>query len=140
MISEESKKTILEFWKAREPGISYPPASEKQIEDFEGVCRAIPEDYRWFLLNCGGGVIGSEWVDSIDELHSTHTKFDEECAIENGWTIGNSFIIGWDGSGSPIAIDPEGKIIVEWEADSEVYQLASSLEEWLLNGLVPSNG
>ncbi|WP_076459878.1 SMI1/KNR4 family protein [Marinobacterium stanieri] len=78
MISEESKKIILEIWKAREPGISYPPASKEQIEDFEDVCREVPEDYKWFLLNCGGGVIGSEWVDGIDELHSTHTKFDEE--------------------------------------------------------------
>ncbi|WP_431685822.1 SMI1/KNR4 family protein [Hahella sp. NBU794] len=140
MISEESKKIILDLWAAREPDITYPAASKSQIEEFEVACREIPEDYKWFLLNCGGGVIGSEWVDRIDELHSTHIKFDEECATENGWTIGNCFIIGWDGSGSPIAIDPDGRIIVEWEADSEIYQLASSLEEWLLNGLAPSNG
>lgn len=135
MISEESKKRILEFWKARDPGISYPAVSEEKIKDFEEVCREIPEDYKWFLLNCGGGVIGSEWVDEIDELSETHKKFDQECAIENGWTIGHCFIIGWDGSGSPIAIDPEGRVIVEWEADSGVYQLAPSLEKWLLDGL-----
>ena len=135
MISKVSKDRILKLWKAREPGISYPPATKDEIADFENVCKDIPEDYKWFLLNCGGGVIGAEWTDSIDELHSTHTKFDEECAMNNGWTIGDSFIIGWDGSGSPIAINSKGNIIVEWESDGKVYELAPSIEKWLLTNL-----
>ncbi len=140
MISQESKIRILELWEARESGIKYPPANENEITGFELACKKIPEDYKWFLLNCGGGVVASEWIDGVHELASTHSKFDEECAIENGWTSGNCFIIGWDGSGSPIAIDPEGKVIVEWEADGGIYQLAPSLEYCLLNGLVPNNG
>ncbi len=136
MISKESKDLILKLWKSREPGISYPPASEGAIADFEDVFKIVPEDYRWFLLNCGGGVIGSEWVEGIDELFSTHTKFNEECALEHGWTIKDSFIIGWDGSGSPIAIDRKGKIVVESEDDGKIYELAPTLEYWLLDNLV----
>lgn len=140
MIREQSKKRILELWKSRNADLSYPPASEQQIEEFENECLKIPEDYRWFLLNCGGGLVASEWVDAIDELYATHIRFNQECTEGKSWTISDCFVIGWDSSGSPIAIDKGGNIVVQWEADREIYQLASSLESWLLDSLIPSNG
>ncbi len=139
MISEENKKKIIELWQAREPGLSYPVAKDEEIKDFEECCREIPEDYLWFLKNCGGGVVGSEWVDGIDDLHSTHTKFDDECAIPNGYTIKDSFIVGWDGAGNPMAISPEGKIIVQWHDSGDIEVLSESFENWLLSGLGVDN-
>ena len=135
MISPENQKKIVAVWKAREAGLSYPPATDIEIADFIDCCREIPEDYLWFLKNCGGGVVGAEWIDGIDSLHGTHTKFDEECAIPNGYTIKESFVIGWDGAGNPIAISPEGKLIVQWHDSRTIEMLAPSFESWLLKGL-----
>ena len=140
MINEISKKIILDSWAARDSCISYPLATQNEISDFECSFGEIPEDYKWFLTNCGGGVVCSEWLEKIDELEAAHIKFKNECEIENGWSTGHCFIIGWDGSGSPISIAPDGRILVEWEADREVYQVASSLEKWLLEDIEKING
>jgi hypothetical protein len=135
MISDDSKKAILEHWALRPPGISYAPASEAELQDFEGIHGKIPDDFRWFLQSCGSGVIGSEWIDGIDNLYSSHTKFHSEAQIPNGWKTSEMFIIGWDGCGSPIGIMPVGTVVVEYPNLDGVHCLALSLEEFILKGI-----
>lgn len=54
------------------------PATEQQLSTFEANYGAIPDDYRWFLLCYGGGVVGSERLDDIVELADSHAKFSRE--------------------------------------------------------------
>jgi hypothetical protein len=85
---------------------------------------------------CGGGTVGSEWVDGIKELDRTHEKFLEESTGPNGWTMTEVFVIGWDGSGNPFGIHREsGRILVEDHNCGGVHELAPSLAVFLLEGL-----
>lgn len=135
MISEVSKKAILELWARRPVGISYPPASEADLVDFEGIHGKIPDDFRWFLKHCGSGVIGSEWIDGIDDLYSSHSKFYSETQIPNGWKTSELFIIGWDGSGNPIGLMPDGQVVVEDHNFGGVHRLSETLEDFILTGI-----
>lgn len=112
------------------------PASEEEIEEFEAQFGEIPRALKWFLEQCGGGIIGSEYVDDIRELFITHQKYRQESQLEQGWTMKNVFVIGWDGSGNPYGIDTvTGKIVVEDHDFSGVHEVAESLGEFLLRGL-----
>ena len=97
----------------------------------------IPSDFRWFWMHCGGGTIGSEWVDGIDELADTHAKFNAESQIENGWTMDGVFVIGWDGSGNPFDIETSsGRILVEDHHFGGIHEMALSFEAFLERGLL----
>jgi hypothetical protein len=76
------------------------PASEEALLAHERQFGPIPSDYRWFLKACGGGVIGSERVNDLTELPSTHAKFKRE-----PWTMKDVYVIGWDGAGNPFGIE-----------------------------------
>ena len=92
-----------------------PPATAEQLQAFEEQHSPIPDSYRWYLLECGGGVVGSEGVDSIDELSATHKKFKQD-----GWTMSGVFVIGWDGAGNPFGIElSTGRVLVEDHKTSE---------------------
>lgn len=90
------------------------PASEPDLLRFEQEFEAtIPEDYRWYLSECGGGVIGREWIDGIEQLAESHRRF-REGAKGGLYSLENFFIVGWDGSGNPCGFDLEnGKILTE---------------------------
>ena len=135
MISSDNKKAIKKIWYSREGDLSNSISNDDDIANFIKTFGEIPDDYVWFLKTCGGGVVGSEWIDSISELHSSHEKFIEECKFSNGYTIGESFIIGWDGGGNPIAIQSDGKVITQWHDSGKIDVLAESFEKWLLIGL-----
>jgi hypothetical protein len=135
VISDTSKLTILDRWQKREAGISYRPASEMELFDFESIHGPIPEDFRWFLQYCGSGVIGSEWIDGIDDLYSSHTKFHVECQHPQGWKTREMFIIGWDGSGNPIGIMPNGTVVTEDHNFGGLHTLSPTLEAFILAGL-----
>jgi hypothetical protein len=62
-------------------------ATASELNTFESKFGPIPFDFRWFLMHCGGGTVGSEWVDGIDELAGTQQKFKAESDINNGWTM-----------------------------------------------------
>ena len=66
MNPEEERKVKLAH-DALPEGCRSDPATEEQLAKFEAQFEPIPLDYRWYLLNCGGGVIGSEWIDGIDD-------------------------------------------------------------------------
>lgn len=92
----------------------------------------MPLEYRQFLLLGGGGIVGSESLDGIEQLAVSHAKFAKERG-PNGWRS-SMFLIGWDGSGAPIGIDRGGAVVVECEGGS-VINLAASFESFLSNSL-----
>jgi hypothetical protein len=102
------------------------------VTAFESDFEPIPDDYRWFLPECGGGTVGSEWVNGIAELPDTHRKFRAESARENGWSMRGVFVIGWDGSGNPFGIETStGKILVEDHDFGGVHEMAESFGAFL---------
>ena len=112
----------------------YAPATEKQLREFEAIFGPIPGDYRWYLAHCGGGVIGSEWVDGIDELPASHRKFRAECG-PGGWSMRDVFVIGWDGRGNPFGIHRStGKLLVEDHDFGGVHEVAESFEAFVIRG------
>jgi hypothetical protein len=136
MMHPTSRALILELWLARPDEIRYAPATEDALGFFEKEFGPIPEDFRWFLAACGGGVVGSEWIDGIEQLAGSHRKHLGE-KKPDGWRA-NFFLIGWDGAGQPFGIDrATGEIVVEPEgSDTEVERLSPSIEAFLLKGLI----
>src|SRR5690242_7035902 len=115
-MDDELRLAIVVAHSALPQGCRSPPATESQLETFEREFGAIPEEFRWYLSTCGGGVCGPEWLDDINELAQTHRKFNAECVGPRGWTwtMRGVFIIGWDGGGNPFGIErSSGRIIVE---------------------------
>lgn len=111
-------------------------ASEAAIRAFEAEFESIPSVYREFLIDVGGGTIGSERVDGIDELPATHRKFRRESALPNGWTMKDVFVIGWDGAGNPMVIDrATGRVLVEDHHFGGVHEISESFEQFLTRGL-----
>ena len=123
-MTSELKSKIVDLWKIRPDGIRCSPASEADLQNFETEHYKIPDDYRWFLAKCGSGVVGSEWLDGIDDLFSSHAKFQKESSLPEGWKTPDLFLIGWDGLGSPIGVLPDGFVVVEHPNISEVEVLA----------------
>lgn len=110
-MNPNEQQEIISAHNALPDGCKFDRATDKQLADFEAEFGTIPSDYRWYLLSCGGGVIGSEWVDGINELRETHNKFRQERDAGN-WTLQNFFPIGWDGAGNPFGFDLDSGAIV----------------------------
>ena len=133
MISAETKRRIQAHVDELPEGVRSGPATEEELCEFESRYGQIPEDYRWFLLNCGGGVVGSEWLDDIATLARTHDKFSSEIGPPRGWLIRGVFVIGWDGSGNPFGIEiSTGRVVVEDHNFGGIHELAASFEQFLL--------
>jgi hypothetical protein len=77
------------------------PASEAELQPFEAAFVPIPPEFRCFLSACGGGPVGTEWVDRIAKLEASDRKFRLDWDPQRGWSITDVFIIGWDGGGNP---------------------------------------
>lgn len=127
-----NRRLIRALWDGRPQDIRSPPASEATLREFEAQFSTIPEDFRWFLAECGGGVVGSEWVDDIERLAASHRKYEQERGA--GHRRSNIFVIGWDGGGQPFGLDPLTHAVVI-DADGETRQLSPSIEHFLLRGL-----
>jgi len=136
-MNHAAKMQILEAFARLPTGMRCPPADSERLIKFEKVYGSIPEDYRWYLLDCGGGVVGSEWVDGIDELFLSHARFRKESGPPHGWTMRDVFMIGWDGAGNPYGIhQSSGKILVEDHNFPGIYEMARSFEALLTKGLL----
>lgn len=137
MMHPTSRSLILKLWSARPEEIRSVPATEDALNTFEKEFGAIPEDFRWFLAACGGGVVGGEWVDGVEQLAKSHRKHFRDRSADNGWKA-SFFIIGWDGTGQPFGIDrATGEVVTEPEgSDGEVDRLSPSIEAFLLKGLI----
>lgn len=125
---------LLLAWKQLPESIRYQPATLPQIDEFESEYGPIPPTYREFLLQFGGGAVGGEWLDGVDQLSTTHAKFRREHG-PRGWQLEDAFVIGWDGAGNPLAIDRTGAVVVEDHNFGGVHQLASSLMAYMAKGL-----
>lgn len=131
-----SRQRVLAAWSKQLEDIRHPPATEEEIGQFEREYGPIPDDFRWFLQTCGGGVVGSEWVDNIHQLSTTHAKYRAESFPEDGWTMQGVFIIGWDGGGNPFGIDATtGKVLVEDHTFGGIHEMAPSFEQLLIQGI-----
>ena len=136
-MNESKRKLFATAFAALPDGCKNDVATEAQLEEFESTFGAIPDDFRWFLIHCGGGTIGSEWVDGIDELPNTHRKFKEESNIAHGWTMDGVFVIGWDGAGNPFGIETAtGRILVEDHNFGGTHEMSPSFESFLERGLL----
>ncbi|KAA3653149.1 MAG: SMI1/KNR4 family protein [Proteobacteria bacterium] len=134
-MSIHSLTPLLAAWQARPKEIRYACASESELLNFEAKHEAIPLEFRFLLANFGGGAIGTEWVDGIEQLGETHMKFKAESGL-NGWSLKDTFIIGWDGCGNPFGIHlPTRAIVTEDHNFGDVHEIASSFEAFLRNGL-----
>jgi hypothetical protein len=117
MLSLDAKRKIQEHIAAMPESLRREPATEQELREFEAGYGQIPEDYRWFLLTCGGGHFGSEEVDDIIELAKSH-------------------VIGWDGFANPFGIETStGRVVVEDHNFGGIHELAPSLEEFMLRGV-----
>jgi hypothetical protein len=136
-MNESKLKQLADAFAALPDGCKYAIATEDKLDEFESTFGAIPDDLRWFLIHCGGGTVGSEWVDGIDELPKTHRKFNAESAIVNGWTMENVFVIGWDGAGNPFGIETAtGRMLVEDHNFGGIHEMSPSFEAFLERGLL----
>lgn len=122
---------ILGAHSALPEGCRYPPASVEALAAFESQFGPIPPDYRWYLAACGGGVIGSEWIDSIKELPETHRRVRE--GQQHGlYTLREFFPVGWDGGGNPYGFDLQsGKIVTEDHNFGGIHVVAESFFDLL---------
>jgi hypothetical protein len=135
MMDESLRQAILEVWRSLPEEMRHAPATPARLEAFESCFGPIPDDFRWFLAECGGGAVGSEWVDGIERLAGTHRKFRQELG-PGGWTSHEVFVIGWDGAGNPFGIHrAQGSVLVEDHTFGGVHKLAESFAEFLARGL-----
>jgi hypothetical protein len=137
-VDERFRAAVIAAWRSLVGAvdINAPPATESELLAFEAQFGPIPADFRWFLAVCGGGPVGSEWVDSIDKLPDTHRKFRSEFGPPRGWTLANVFVIGWDGWGNPYGIHaPTGRLLVEDHEFGGIHEMAPSFAAFLTNGL-----
>jgi hypothetical protein len=131
-VNEAQRAQIAEAWLSLPESVRSAPAAENELTAFEARYGFIPEDFRWFLSTCGGGPIGSEWVDDISKLPVSHDTFHKQRAQPNGWTMRDVFIIGWDGSGNPFGIHtPTGELRVEDHTFGGVRCMAESFAHFL---------
>lgn len=136
MFSAETKQKIQKHIAAMPESLRGEPATEQELAAFERSYGPIPEDYRWFLLTCGGGHFGAEEVDDIEQLIESHAKFKREFGPPRGWTMRDVFIIGWDGSGNPFGIETStGRVVVEDHNFGGIHELAPDLEEFMVRGI-----
>lgn len=120
---------IRKAWRKLPESVRSTPASAAQIAGLEADLGRIPPDYRWFLSELGGGPVGADWIDDAISVRQSHAKFEAE---RESWSLGNCFIIGWDGAGNPIAIDnATGAVVSPDHNFGGVHQLGESLEALL---------
>ena len=132
-MDEATKNRMIEGWQTLPDSVKRHLATEQQLHEFEATFGPIPPEFRWFLQTLGGGPVGSQWVDGIDELPATHKKFASESDF---WRMTGVFLIGWDGGGNPYGIErTTGKLLVEDHDFGGIHEMAPSLESFLTKRL-----
>jgi hypothetical protein len=134
-ISPEVEARLALAWSGLPSEIRSAPATEAQLDLLEADLGVhVPAGVRWFLLHLGGGVVGSDWIDDVTQLRASHAKFGRE---RSAWGLPECFVIGWDGSGNPIAVENgTGRLIVPDHDFGGVHELAPSFEEFLVRCLL----
>ena len=132
-MNADDRSRILEAHRLRGAALE-PPATEAQLLAFEKVFGPIPAELRWYLATCGGGRVGDECLDGFRALGISHRRL-----AAGPWAIKSRdvFLIGWDATGGPIAIERQGgRVLVEDGFFGGIIVLAPSFETFLLDGLV----
>lgn len=139
-MNEAEQTRIKEAWLSLPVDVRSEPASEIELTEFEVRYGPIPPEFRWFLSVCGGGPVGSEWVDSITKLPQSHVRFQKGSTRAHGWTMRDVFIIGWDGAGNPFGIHrPTGELRVEDHNFGGVHCMAKSFSEFLVKAFADTS-
>ena len=134
----DAQRRILDALSGFPEDVREAPATAEELERFERAFGEVPDEYRWFLLNWGGGAVGPEWLDGIRSLPRSQTKYQKEFGPPMGWSMERVFIIGWDGFGNPIAIHkPSGRVLVEDHDFGGVHELATSFLRYAHDLLYP---
>lgn len=124
-MTQAQQAKILQAHSALPESCRYSPATEEGLAIFESAHGTIPRDYRWYLATCGGGVIGCEWIDSLEELWETHRRVNEARAKGFYSRLGDYFPIGWDGGGSTYGFDLKtGRIMTEDHDFGGIHEVA----------------
>lgn len=132
MFSDELRSRLETYVRTLPSDLLEPSATDDQLVEFESKFERIPEVYRWFLLNYGGGVFGTYTLDGIHQLFRSHEKFQREAQSDLGWTMRDVFVIAWDASGNPVAIENRsGRVVVEDHDFGGIHTLASNFEQFL---------
>jgi hypothetical protein len=116
---------MIEKYKQQYQGAYYGPVSAEAVDEILNQFSITNESYRNWLIHTGGGPIGPNWLDGIDELKRSQEKLKSE-----PWTA-SGFVIGWDGAGNPIVLNNIGEIITEDHNFGGIHKLASSFCEFL---------
>jgi hypothetical protein len=134
-MDEPLRRLVIGAWRELPDDVRAAPATEEQLRRFEEAFGVIPANFRWFLTTCGGGPVGSEWVDGIARLAVSHRKFRDESG-PGGWSMRGVFVIGWDGAGNPFGIESaSGRVLVEDHDFGGVHTMAESFAAFLRKGL-----
>ena len=116
---------IIENYKQQYKGAFNGAVNETDADLILNQFGIVNESYRNWLVQTGGGPIGSDWYDGINELEQSQEKLKNE-----PWSI-SGFVIGWDGAGNPIVLRQNGEIFTEDHNFGGVHKVASSFNELL---------
>jgi len=117
---------IIEKYKKQYEAVIDGPASEEAVDKLLAHYQVVNPLYRNWLIETGGGPIGSDWYDTLAELDESQTSLQNDL-----WTI-SGFVIGWDGAGNPLVLCEDGKIITEDHDFGGIHNVAFSFEALLV--------
>jgi len=127
----DKKSRILDHLRAYPPELRERRATIDEVREYEAEFGPLPDEVRWFLVEAGGGVVGREHLDGIENLPESQRKYVSEFGPD-GWSMTNVVIVGWDGWGNPIAVDrASGRVLVEDHNFGGIHEEASSFQEYL---------
>jgi cell wall assembly regulator SMI1 len=130
----------LNSFYTKNPTLKGEPATIKQIIDAENILNVkMNDEYKMFIQNFGGAYaglaihafingasIGNETI--IDLTNNARKLFNDNGMFPD---INKNIVIADDGSGNPIAIEPNGEIVL-FDYDTEEKQvLSKSLEKFI---------
>lgn len=98
---------VIDQYKCRYASVMRGPVLPTVVDNILGRHNVKDQNYRQWLTETGGGPIGSDWYDGIEELEASQEKLKTE-----SWSI-SGFVIGWDGAGNPIVLSASGEIQTE---------------------------
>ena len=119
----------IDLYKEEYKAVINGPVPKNEVDSLLNEFGVTEEFYRDWLIETGGGPIGPDWYDGITELRDSQIKLETE-----PWSI-SGFVIGWDGAGNPMVLQSTGVIITEDHNFGGVYEVASSFETLLNNGI-----
>lgn len=116
---------LIDRYKNKYRSVIRGPVTQEAVDSILNFYGVKDKIYRQWLIETGGGPIGSDWYDGIDELSSSQDKLKSE-----SWNL-LGFVIGWDGAGNPIVLDNSGTVLTEDHNFGGIHTLARSFDELL---------